>query len=332
MWFGQFFSPFWGTGFSDDPLGANDGMGFQAGVMPLLFLILAAFLIVGGVEQRSLRRSLLAYLAAATVLILFLMMPASSLVWSALPMLAIIQFPWRLLALAAFTASALAGMAMGVMLAGDSRLPGLGGVGQATASTLVVSLLVILGGFAYVAADLQPVEAWREDGRAVFRFEEEHPDMLAFTEWVKEPFAASPMSDEYRAPDYTEESAENGGLTRLAILGVPGQIISQYSRGSSAGGVVEMAAAGRVRIHELYFPGWRVRVDGEPVPVYVSDPHGLLEVDVPAGRHRIDARMSATPARTAGAILSWATLLLVAGLIVWPRWARRRRKQPQGEA
>ena len=49
-------------------------------------------------------------------------------------------------------------------------------------------LLVVFGGFAYVQADLQPVEPWREDGRAVFRFEEEHPDMIAYTEWVREPF------------------------------------------------------------------------------------------------------------------------------------------------
>ena len=329
VWFGQFFSPFWGAGFSDDPAGANDGMGFQLGLMAVLFLIFAVFLIVGGDEHRAFRRSLLAYLAAATVVILFLMMPASSLVWSALPMLAIIQFPWRLLALTAFTASALVGVAMGAMLSSDVCDGSLTDSGQVTGAALAVGLLIVFGGFVYVAADLQPVEPWREDGRAVFRFEEEHPDMLAFTEWVQEPFAASPMSDEYRSPDYVEEYGEDGFLTRLAILGAPGEIISQYSRGSSAGGIVDLAAAGTVRIHVLYFPGWRVTVDGAPVPVRISEPHGLLEVEVPAGRHRIDAAMSATPARTIGSVLSWGTLLGVAGLAAWPA---RRRRRPADEA
>ena len=108
-------------------------------------------------------------------------------------------------------------------------------------------------------------------------------------------------------------------LTRLAIVEGTGQILSQYSRGSSGGGVVEMETPGVVRIHELYFPGWQVFVDGEPAAAGISQPHGLLEVQVPAGRHRIDARMGATPARTAGAVISWSVLLFVLGLLAWVR-------------
>ena len=45
---GQFFSPFWGFGFSDDPQGANDGMSFQVGV---LLLVLAIALSSAGAGQ-----------------------------------------------------------------------------------------------------------------------------------------------------------------------------------------------------------------------------------------------------------------------------------------
>ena len=47
VWIGQFFGPFWGFGFSDDPAGANDGMGFQLGLMAVLFLVVALFLGIG---------------------------------------------------------------------------------------------------------------------------------------------------------------------------------------------------------------------------------------------------------------------------------------------
>ena len=40
---GQFFSPFWGFGFSDDPKGANDGMSFQVGALLLILAVDAAF-------------------------------------------------------------------------------------------------------------------------------------------------------------------------------------------------------------------------------------------------------------------------------------------------
>ncbi|MFN2169659.1 MAG: hypothetical protein ACK2U9_25790, partial [Anaerolineae bacterium] len=45
VYFGQFFSPFWGFGFSDDPAGVNDGMSFQVGLMPLLMLIVGLLML-----------------------------------------------------------------------------------------------------------------------------------------------------------------------------------------------------------------------------------------------------------------------------------------------
>ncbi len=269
VWLGQFFSPFWGFGFSDDPGGSNDGMGFQLGLMAVLFTVTAIFA-VGRPGAPRFWNALLIYLTSATLLLIYLMTPASAPVWSAFPALGVIQFPWRLLALTAFTTSALSGIVAALLLQPNAQAvaPSPSPTGAQPASAgLALVLLVVFGGFAYVQADLQPVEPWREDGRAVFRFEEEHPDMIAYTEWVSEPFTSSPMSDDYRRPDYEENYTDDGILTRLAIVEGTGQILSQYSRGSSGGGVVEMETPGVVRIHELYFPGWQVFVDGEPAAV-----------------------------------------------------------------
>jgi hypothetical protein len=40
---GQFFSPFWGFGYSDDPAGANDGMSFQVGSVLVILAVTALF-------------------------------------------------------------------------------------------------------------------------------------------------------------------------------------------------------------------------------------------------------------------------------------------------
>jgi hypothetical protein len=152
--------------------------------------------------------------------------------------------------------------------------------------------------------------------------------MIAYTQWVKEPFTTSPMTEEYASPDYVEDYSENGPLTKLAIIRGSGEILSQYSRGSSAGGVVRVDGPATVRIHLYYFPGWQVRVDGGLVEARVSDPHGLIEVDVPAGEHRIDARMGSTQPRRAGTLTSWITLVLLVGLWFWPS----RRSIPDGAA
>ena len=330
VWFGQFLSPFWGFGYSDDPAGANDGMGFQLGLMASLILLTSLFALrrqQGRPNASRFQNGLIAYLAMMTLLILFLMTPASEAIWEAVPPLGLIQFPWRLLGLTAFTTSALGGMVTAALLRENDETPILARV-QPTAAAMVISLIVVFGSYAYVQAELQPVERWREDGRAVFRFEEEHPDMIAYTEWVQEPFTTSPMSDEYADAAYVEDYAEDGFLTRLEIVKGSGRVLSQYSRGSSGGGVVDMDEPGTVRINELYFPGWAVTVDGEDSSYTVSEPRGLIDVNVAAGEHTIDARMGSTPARTNGAIVSWSVLIVVILLLLWSVWRSRSRPRP----
>jgi len=307
VYWGQFFSPLWGFGYSDDPAGANDGMSFQVGALALLFLVVAIALLWRQVQPRA----YLLYLVGATLALLTFMTPWAAPLWEAVPALGVIQFPWRLLALVAFMVSGLAGLAIGNLAAQLVSSEQAGGA-------LLLGLLVIFSSYAYIHAPLQPVAAWREDGRAIFRFEREHPDMIAYTEWVQEPFTESPMTPDYMAEDYQEWAGENDRLTRLSIVGGGGEVISNYSRGSSMGGVVRLTQATPVRINLFYFPGWQVQIDGLPVAHRVSDPYGLIEVDVPAGEHQIDVRMGTTPVRRLGALISWATLLMVVGLWAWP--------------
>ena len=327
VYWGQFFSPFWGYGYSDDPAGANDGMGFQVGAPALILGILAAFALVRESEPRSLRRAYLGYLALISFVLLYLMTPAAAPVWAAVPPLAVIQFPWRLLALSAFTVAALGGLIVPALV--DVLHTGVNSDGSYDADTgrangadeawrggsVLLAMLAIYASYGYIGAPTQPVEPWREDGRAVYYFEREHPDMIAVTRWARQSFTTSPMSADYAAAGLGPGFDATRDLTRLAIIRGEGEVLSHYSGGSSGGGVVRVEGPATVRVHLTYFPGWRATVDGQPVPLRVSDPHGLIELDVPGGTHRIDVRMGATPPRTAGAVVSWATLVLLVGLL-----------------
>ena len=128
---------------------------------------------------------------------------------------------------------------------------------DASGGALLLGLLVIFAGYSYIGADMQPVEPWREDGRAVAAFEREHPDMIALTEWVDEPFTTSPLTEDYASEDYVEEHGQTTSLTRLVIVEGAGEVLSQRSGGSSGGGVVRMGEPGVVRVHLFYFPGWQ---------------------------------------------------------------------------
>ncbi|MEZ4860055.1 MAG: hypothetical protein R3C14_02050 [Caldilineaceae bacterium] len=312
--FGQFFSPFWGFGYSDDPVGANDGMSFQVGVMALLLLIMTPWLTWSYTRLRW----RVGYLWGGTLALLWLMTPWASPLWEALPPLAVIQFPWRLLALVILLLSALGGLVLYQLLA-QVDLVTEAELQEKAVGLLLVVILVVWGSASYIDAHYQPVEPWREDGRAVYQFEQEHPDMIAYTEWVQErPFTTSPMSDDYADPDYTEVHGATTDLTRLSITRGVGEVLRNDSRGSSFGGVVEIERPATVRVNLYYFPGWQVTVDGVPALYRIAEPYGLIEVDVPVGEHYIAVRMGTTPIRQVGAFISGGLLLVGLILLFWP--------------
>lgn len=339
----QFLSPFWGYGYSDDPVGANDGMSFQLGVIHvvlalasislLLRVLLAGRKPVGKAwsgamvleeERWSDRSWLQLFLLLASLAVLYTMTPAAAWLWRAVSMLEVVQFPWRLLVLTSFTLSALGGLVVGELGQGVEG----GERDRLSAVGLLLGLLVIAASFSYSSpVGLQPVEPWREDGRAVFEFEREHPDMLGYTRLVEERFTESPLTAQYLAEDFS-----NDKLERLGILAGAGEVISHYSRGHSFGGEVRVVSPGTVQVRLFEFPGWQVRVNGVPHAYRVSPPYGLIELDVPAGTHRVDVRMGMTPVRTAGAIISGVTLLLLVGLWGARRVMTARRKLPPDTA
>ena len=69
---------------------------------------------------------------------------------------------------------------------------------------------------------------------------------------------------------------------------------------------VETAAPLPLRLHQFHQPGWNATVDGQPAATYPTGELGLVTVDVPAGTHQVVLSFGATPARTAGLLLSLA--------------------------
>jgi hypothetical protein len=73
------------------------------------------------------------------------------------------------------------------------------------------------------------------------------------------------------------------------------------------------------------YPGWRARLDGEPVP-HGTGALGVLSLPVPPGTHRVEWEFTPTPLRRAA---SWVSALSLAGWVfltlgtVHPTMARK---------
>jgi hypothetical protein len=82
------------------------------------------------------------------------------------------------------------------------------------------------------------------------------------------------------------------------------------------------------RVLTFDFPGWRATVDGQPVPITPSDPHGFITFPVPAGKHDVRVEFGTTLPRTVGTVISVASLVILAWLVA--KQVTRRKSQGTG--
>jgi hypothetical protein len=88
---------------------------------------------------------------------------------------------------------------------------------------------------------------------------------------------------------------------------------------------VETPAAGILRLADMWYPDWTVKVDGKPAEMLRAD-HALRAVAVPAGRHRVEFRY-ASPSVRQGLLLSIACAVVALALLAGG-WLLGRRRAP----
>lgn len=292
----QLLSGFWGYGAAGP--GPIDQMSFQLGVVPVVLCMLA---LVTCLCRRSRERGQALFWAAATAVLVIFMLPVSRFLWDLVPIAGLVQFPWRLLGLAALTMSLLGGLA----------LPRLRRA-RASGPVLVLAAIASFASFSYTLPQYTPVPDEAEGPLLVLQFELEYPDMIGRTAWVQEAPQTSPLVSQY----------QSGGPLVTARALAPGAEVEMIRAGGASDELTVRSPAGTVlQFYTYYYPGWRVWVDGERLPSSALRPegtHGLLTIDVPAGEHHVLLRWGDTPLRSAGkaatlACLGLALLMLVLG-------------------
>jgi hypothetical protein len=263
-------------------------------------------------------RWLALFLFVVTAVALFMMTPAAAGVWDVLPLVDLIQFPWRLLAVSAFSLALLAAFGVASLAGGRD------GVDEARGGpwAYVIAIIIVLVSLPFVRPEIVSLRPQDELPVSIIEFELTYSDMRGMTRWATRPPANedSPLIDQYLAGQ---------PLQRAAILSGAGEIVAQEAGPLSASARVAAASPIELLFYTYYFPGWRATVGGRPVDVQPGGPNGLIVLRLPAGEHDVRLTFGATPPRTAGAILSGAGVLGVIALLVWDR--RRRAMRPRAD-
>ena len=307
----QFLSPFWGYGYAG--IGPNDQMPYQLGAISVVLAICGLWALPQ--LGRTGRRRLLFFLAA-TGLVVFAMVSASQPLWDLFrPVVAFVQFPWRLLALTSLSL-ALAGGALATAVASrvdagtalSSRLsPALVQTAwQGNAAPLLL-LLALLAGYTYVAPQYTDSDV---SLAKMIQFQLDTKELLGDTTWVTERPATSPMVPAYLAGQEPTRAVPDDPQATVEVL---------HSGGASYEAAITAPQATGVLFQIHYFPGWKVYLDGKLVETAIRAPQGLMAVAVPAGRHVVTLRFEDTPLRRASKIISLIGLATALGLLVVSR-------------
>lgn len=250
------------------------------------------------------QRAFALFLALAALALIALMLPQAEPLWAAVPPLAYLQFPWRLLGPAGVLLAALAGF-NALWLAWQPARAG------ALATALMVALTVLLAlptlyvdewDFPTLDTSVAAYHAAELDGRQRgTTFSNEYLPRTV----VVEPGPTQRLLDDY-ADGFPVDHAHREALP-------PGTTVTLLDSGPQRHRW-RVSAPTPFAFEALiyYFPGWAAEINGQPVPVRPSEPHGLIVFDVPAGDHDVTLYLGATPPRTLGALIS----LLAAGAVL----------------
>lgn len=201
----------------------------------------------------------------ATVMLtsFFMMLPASNFVWKLFPILQVIQFPWRFNTVLCTAAAAL--IAFGI---------------HALKRPLGLRNLILLQvGYAAVIAWLYFNVA------QILRLHIFPPHD-----------ASSALADTADAPEYKwrglkisrgEVAQIVGNATKELSMVTNGVVKTEFSRPREIRLNVNAGENCVLRIRQFYFPGWTAFVDGKEAITKASEPEGLIEAAIPAGKHLV---------------------------------------------
>ncbi len=238
---------------------------------------------------------LLVFGLLATAVLVLMNTPLSAAIWRSLPLIRYSQFPWRLLGLASLLLALLAGI--GAVLIVERIRYRYAGLQLVALAGMIIAL--VLYGFPYLYPIYLP-EVNPQTISEVQAFERESGFVTtsSFGEYL--PVWNEQMPDENALIRRFEQQDIIQRLRPAAGI----EVFSQRWGSTSARLELEAEARTRITLEWFFFPGWEVKLDGQPVDFQPTLREGLIEVVIPAGRHVLEVALYPTDIQRAAWVLS----------------------------
>ncbi len=250
-------------------------------------------------------RWITAIFALSAALLISLNLHATLPVWNLVPLATIIQFPYRLLGPAMLLLAWLAAACVAQAAPQWRQWLATGVVGLTFFYSLTWTHHEPFDTF---PATLSPADIIRDEIANPTRFGSTNLGEF-LPRWVAEVPSPDTLLARYAEADIP---------SRLAPLPESVKQISETVTLTSSELTYDSDSTFTATYNIFYFPGWAATLDGDGLPIQISQPNGLIQVaDVPAGQHTLRLALQPTLSQIAGSLIS----LLAVGLlfIPWPR-------------
>jgi len=230
-----------------------------------------------------------------------LTLPATTPLWTLVPVAGLIQFPWRLVGPASLVLA---------LLAARGWAEGQSSLSQQTLAlyfrpVLLVTALVGLYAFSLTWSFAPEFNAPAGASvRDLARYEQTSGQLGTTSAGEFLPVAVHrlPAADALSAA-----YAESDVIPRLSTLPAGVSVTSQQAGLTQLSAQVTAAAPATLTFDLFAYPGWRAAVDGQPAPLMAAEGTGLVTVPVPAGAHTVTLTFGLTPLRAGAVAVSLLT-------------------------
>ncbi len=241
------------------------------------------------------------FFAFAALILIGMMLPLASGLWTSVAALNFLEFPWRLLGPIAFCLAVLAGM-NAVWI---ERLP----IRTAQIATIALIVTPVLLALPTLYVPVERLTRLDTSPAAYLQSElsgQTSPGTSARNDFLPQGVKILPGATQSLLDDF----ADGAPVNKINPLSIPPDSSATLVKGETQESIwqVQAAAPFTMELMTFYFAGWTAEIDGQPAPIIVSKPHGFMRIDVPAGDHSVRVFLAETPARQLGTILSLIAL------------------------
>ncbi len=287
LYFRQFFGGQWGYGGSVD--GPNDGLSFHLGKVHLFlaFLTFCGALIWSGLREKFKPRELIVFFFALLGSILaFLSTYKAKFIWDAIPVMAFIQFPWRLNSFIIVLVAFLCGG--GCFYLNKTGKKGISGL----------FLLVFIG--LILKINLRYFEPQVYVNPSDFYYTEE--------EQIRQKMSGV-------IPDYTPQSVKEDpkeiAVEGFKLLEGDAEVEVKEDKTQKLSLNIKADEDFVIQLNRFYFPGWKLFQDGKVIGFNYKDHNGIIKASLPPGEYELNLVFKNTPIRTIANFISLFSLGLI---------------------